>query len=95
MAGYCIFQIEITDPDGFEAYKAAVAPTVAQHGGEYLVRGGQYEVLEGTWPERRMVVLRFPSVEQARRWYDSEEYAGPKVMRAAAARSDAILVEGV
>ena len=95
MAAYCIFRIDITDPEGFKRYAEAVPETIRRHGGEYLVRGGTYEVLEGEWPQRRMVVLRFPSMEQAREWYTSQDYAGPKALREAAARAEAILVEGV
>jgi len=94
MAGYFIFQIEVTDPERYREYAALVPDTVKQYGGEFLVRGGEYEVLEGQWPERRVVVLRFPSVEQAKRWYDSAEYAEPKKIRQSAARGDGILIEG-
>jgi uncharacterized protein (DUF1330 family) len=94
MAAYCIFQLEITDPEEFKAYQAVVPATIARYGGEYLVRGGAWQVLEGTWPERRVVVLKFPSVEQARRWYDSQDYREPKAMRLRSSRADAILVEG-
>lgn len=95
MAAYYIFQIEVTDPERYKDYVAVAPATIANHGGEYLVRGGDYEVVEGEWPARRMVVLRFPSMEQARAWYDSAEYAQPKSMRHGAAKANAILVEGV
>ena len=93
--GYVIVQVDVQDPDAFEKYRAVVPPTIKQYGGEYLVRGGNFERLEGEEPLGRMVVLKFPSYAQAKAWYDSEEYAGPKAMRHAASRANAILVEGI
>ena len=95
MAGYVIGQVEITDSEHYQEYIKQVPQTVAQYGGEYLVRGGAYEVLEGQWPERRNVVLKFASVEQAKAWYHSAEYAGPKAIRHAASKGALIVVEGV
>jgi len=60
----------------------------------YLVRGGRVERLEGSCNPTRLVVLEFPSMEQARRWYDSEDYRGPKALRMKCTVTDAIFVEG-
>lgn len=95
MAGYLIVQVEVNDPDVYETYKAQVPPTLAAYGGEFVVRGGELEVLEGTWPMPRAVVIRFPSVERAKAWYNSPEYAGPKALRQSASRGNIIIVEGV
>jgi len=93
--GYIVVQVDVQDAEKFEDYRALVPDTIKQYGGEYLVRGGKFEKLEGQEPLGRMVMLRFPSYEQAKAWYDSEEYAGPKAMRHASSRANAILVEGV
>lgn len=93
--GYVIVQVDVQDAEKFEEYRAQVPATIEQYGGEYLVRGGKFEKLEGAEPLGRMVALRFPSYEQAKAWYDSEEYKGPKAMRHASSRANAILVEGV
>ncbi len=93
--GYVIVQVDVQDPEAFEKYRAVVPATIKQYGGEYLVRGGDFERLEGDEPLGRMVVLKFPSYAQAKAWYDSEEYAGPKAMRLAASRANAVLVEGI
>ena len=95
MAGYIIAQIEVTDPDAYDDYRKRVMPTLEKYDGEFLVRGGGLEVLEGEWPFRRTIVIRFPSVERAREWYDSPEYAGPKAMRHAASVGNQIVVAGV
>jgi uncharacterized protein (DUF1330 family) len=95
MPGYVIAEVEITDPAGFEEYRKQVAPTIEKYGGRYVVRGGASQLLEGDRPPARLVVIEFASVEQARRWYDCEEYRGPKALRMKSARSRLVLVEGV
>jgi len=59
------------------------------------VRGGQIQTLEGDWTPKRIVVTEFPSIEQARRWYDSEEYRALKALRSRSARGSVVLIEGV
>lgn len=95
MAGYVIVQLDVHDVEAFERYRGQVGPTIEQYGGRYLVRGGRMERLEGDEPLPRCVVLEFPSYEQARAWYDSDEYAAPKALRHSASRANTILVEGV
>lgn len=95
MPAYVINDMEVTDPAGLEDYKKLSPATVAQYGGSFLVRGGALAVLEGTWHPKRLVILQFPSVESARAWIDSPEYAAPRRMRQAAAHSNIIVVEGL
>jgi uncharacterized protein (DUF1330 family) len=95
MAAYVIANLEVTDPVRYAEYRQQVPATVAAYGGRFLVCGGEHEVVEGDWSPRRLVVLEFPSLAQARRWYESEEYRGPKAIRLAAASTNAIIVEGV
>ncbi len=95
MAAYIIATIEVTDPELFETYRAQVSPTIDKHGGKYLVRGGDVEVLEGNQPARRTVVLEFESLEKARGWYYSDDYAGPKELRIKATESNVMIVNGV
>jgi uncharacterized protein (DUF1330 family) len=59
------------------------------------VRGGQLQTLEGDWKPKRIVVTVFPSLEQARRWYDSEEYRPLKALRLRSATGSIVLVDGV
>ena len=95
MSAYLIVEIEVHDPAGYEAYKTLAGSTVEAHGGKYIVRGGQTEVLEGHWQPKRIVVLEFPSMAQAKRWLNSEEYAEPRKMRHRTAKTNMIVVEGV
>ncbi|HSE91898.1 MAG TPA: DUF1330 domain-containing protein [Methylomirabilota bacterium] len=94
MPAYVIGDIEVTDAAGFEEYRKQVPATVQKYGGRFLVRGGAMEVVEGDWRPKRVVVLEFPSMEQAKRWYDSEEYRAPKAVRLKTSRGRIILVEG-
>ena len=75
MAAYALIELEITDVDGIGPYMAAVSETVTNHGGKYLVRAGHTEVVEGGLGEYPLkVVLEFPSIEAAKKWYNSDGY---------------------
>ena len=95
MPAYVIAEIEITNPDGYKEYTTMVPATIEQYGGRFVVRGGKAHVLEGEWPERRRVVIEFPSVEAARNWWDSPEYEKPKALRKANSKGRLLLLEGV
>jgi uncharacterized protein (DUF1330 family) len=95
MAAYFLADLEIEDAAGFEEYRRLVPATIEQYKGRYLVRGGRHETLEGDRVPKRVVVLEFPSLDEAKRWYDSAEYQPLKALRQRTARADVILVEGV
>jgi uncharacterized protein (DUF1330 family) len=95
MPAYVVVNVEVQDPERFEAYRAQAPAVIAQYGGRYLVRGGEVHPVEGSFGFKRLVILEFPSVEAARRFYDSPEYAPLLKLRQEAARSDMVLVEGV
>jgi len=95
MAAYVIVDLKITDPVNYERYKKLAGSTVEKYGGEYLVRGGRCETLEGDWHPERMVVLRFSNAERAKTWLNSPEYAEPRKMRHATASARMIVVDGV
>jgi len=94
MTAFVIVQVDVTDPEIFEAYRVQVPPTLEPFGGEYVVRGGEQSVLEGDW-HPRTVVLKFPSLDQAKAWHASAEYKGPKALRNSAANSNMVVVEGL
>lgn len=94
MRAYVVGEIEVTDPATYEEYRKQVLPVVAQYGGKFIVRGGKVEALEGGWAPKRFVALEFPSMEQARKWYRSPEYAPLIALRQKASRGKLILVEG-
>lgn len=92
--GYFIGDIEVTDPDTYAKYAAGVPETVALYGGTYLVRGAQGEVAEGSWTPKRLVVLEFESLERAKAWYNSPEYADLKKLRQSASKGNLIFADG-
>jgi uncharacterized protein (DUF1330 family) len=95
MAAYIVVDIDIHNAPGLEEYRRLVPGTVAKYGGRFVVRGGAFQVLEGGWQPKRLVLLEFPSTEQAKRWYDSEEYRPLKAMRLKASTANLVLVDGV
>ena len=95
MAAYVITYLEVTDPQAFQAYRQAAGPTFAPYGGKPVVVDGAFEVLEGMIQPRSVVVVEFESMEQARRWYASPEYARTIPMRQRAANASLILVDGL
>lgn len=95
MAAYVLAEVEITNPEGYKEYTAHVPATITQYGGRFLTRGGFTETLEGDWPKVRRVIIEFPSMEAARKWWDSPEYEKPKLMRRANSNGRLLLLEGV
>jgi len=94
MAAYILVDLTINDPQTYERYKLLAPASIAAYHGKYLVRGGRTEVLEGDWEPSRLVILKFPGVEQAKAWWDSEEYAAAKALRQSCAATEMLLVEG-
>jgi len=94
MAAYVIADVNVTDPALYEDYKKMVPATVEKYGGRFAARGGAVDSKEGGWKPARIVILEFPSMAQARKWYDSPEYAPALALRLRAANAKLILVEG-
>ena len=94
MTAYLIADIEVTDVEAFERYRAEVPPVIAAHGGRYLVRGGAVHPMEGEMDLKRLVILEFPSLAAPRPFHDSPDYAPLLALRLASTRSDVVLVEG-
>ena len=95
MPAYVIVEIDIVDPAGYEEYKRLAGATVEKYGGKYIVRGGPVETLEGDWKPKRIVVLRFDSMQRAKDWLNCEEYREPRKMRHRTAKTKMIIVEGI
>jgi uncharacterized protein (DUF1330 family) len=95
MAAYLIAQVNVTDPETFAQYSSRVPGVIEQYGGRYLVRGGATEAVEGSWTPTRLVVVEFPSMEQLKRFYHSDEYAPLIELRNQSARTDMTFAEGI
>jgi uncharacterized protein (DUF1330 family) len=94
-SAYIIANVDVKNPEQYEEYKRLSTIAMKAHGAEVCVRGGKLEVLEGDWNPGRMVLLKFPSVEQARKFYDSAEYSAARKAREGIAVMRMVLVEGV
>jgi len=94
MPAYLIGSITVKDPAEYEEYRARVPAVIAAHGGRYVVRGGQMEVLEGDWQVARTVVLEFPDMQRLKAFYESADYAPLLAIRKRCADSKLIAVEG-
>lgn len=94
MSAYVIVEVDVKDPVRYDDYKKMVPASLEKFGGRFLVRGGKTHTMEGTWAPKRFVVVEFPSVEQAKAWWASPEYAAAKALRQATAESQLIIAEG-
>ena len=94
MLAYVVVDIEVTNPTDYARYKDLAGASVTKHGGRYLARGGKTDVLEGSFQPKRFVILEFPSVEKAKAWWGSTDYAEAKSLRQKAAKTSMVVTEG-
>jgi uncharacterized protein (DUF1330 family) len=94
MPAYVIADVDVADPQRYADYTAQVPATLEPYGGRFLVRGGATDTIEGDWLPRRLVVIEFPSVDAAQRWYDSPEYQAIVGVRHEASIARMILAAG-
>ncbi len=96
MSAYCLFDnLEVVDAEKMEEYKRLERPVVEQYGGRYVVIGGPFERKEGAWQPAYPVMIEFPDLDQARRWYDSPEYGEARELREGTATLRMVAVEGL
>jgi uncharacterized protein (DUF1330 family) len=95
MPAYLVTTITVTNPQRFQEYRNLAGPAVAQYGGKFLVRGGEKTVLEGKFDANRLVVVEFPSSEDAKTFYNSPEYQAAREKRIGACDFNMVLAEGV
>ena len=95
MPAYIVVEVNVEDAVRYEDYKPMVPPSLKPYGGHFVVRGGKVETLEGDWSPKRLVIVEFPSVEQAKAWWNSPEYKDAKALRQATSKTQMIVVEGV
>ena len=91
---YVVFNVNVTDPEQYDKYRVLSGQAMAEHGAEVLVRGGDMTILEGS-AYARTVILKFPSVDKAQAFYDSETYKAGRELRKDAAVANIFIVEGI
>ncbi len=94
MTAYLIASVKVKNTEAYEKYKQKVPQTIAKYGGRYLVRGGEGEILEGSWQTDRLIVLEFPDKNVFDTWYNSEDYRNLRGLRQKNAITNVIFVEG-
>jgi uncharacterized protein (DUF1330 family) len=95
MPAYIVVRIDVKDHEAYQRYIAMAPESIGRYGGRYLTRGGPTEALEGDLEPKRFVILEFDSMERAKAWFHSPEYAPALEIRRQAADSIMILAEGL
>tara|TARA_B100001027_G_C16050883_1_gene234172 strand:- start:238 stop:528 length:291 start_codon:yes stop_codon:yes gene_type:complete len=92
--GYIIVRVSIHDTETFQRYPILSSEVMKKYGGKYIIRGGNFVVVEGEWPVDRTTVVEFDSFESAKKCYESIEYSKAREIRQKSTKSDLILIEG-
>ncbi len=95
MSVYIIARIEVTDPEDYAAYAAQTVAQAEKAGGKFLVKGGDYVAVEGDDPDKRIVVVEFPTRQMALDWYNSPEYQEILPIALRASQRELLIVDGV
>lgn len=95
MTAYMIVDLDVHDQEGFGRYRQGVPALIAKHGGEYLVRGGDFEVIEGDWRPHRLALFRFPDRQAIRNFFDDPDYADLKALRQRTSETVVVAVDGI
>jgi uncharacterized protein (DUF1330 family) len=95
VAAYVISEVEFLDSEAVDTYRRLAADSIRRYGGRYLVRGGPSELVEGQPPPKNLIVVEFPTMEIAKEWYRSPEYAEALKVREKALNRRLIFVQGV
>ena len=95
MSAYFIFtRVKTIDPSEMKTYNDSVRETLKGHNVKILASYGRQEVLEGPQHEG-IVIAEFPSVAEAKAWYDSPAYKRVREHRFKGAEYRAVIVEGL
>ena len=95
MPAYVVAMVNVTDPEKYQGYAKLAGPASDKSGGKFLARGGKSEVLEGKFPFARLVINEFPTVEAAKRFWNSPEYQEARSKRLVAADFNMVVTEGL
>lgn len=95
MAAYMIVNVDVKDSIVFEEFKARFPSLLRKYGGEYLVRGGKFVILEGDWKPSRLIIFRFPDITSVQTLYNDPEYQPLKALRQSASQMEIVVVEGL
>ena len=86
---------KILDQKSFDEYAEKVRPILQKHGGYWVAIEPEHATKTGTWPYVRTVIVEFPSIEQAQKWYDSPEYREIIPLRERAIDANIVMVRSL
>ena len=95
MSAYVITDVEITDASLYGEFMARVTSTVEAHGGKFVARGGELEVILGDWTPKRLAILKFEDLQQVRAWLNSPEYVALDDVRSRSSNINMVVVDGL
>ncbi|MEV0218528.1 DUF1330 domain-containing protein [Streptomyces sp. NPDC050704] len=96
MSAFVLFESKkVIDAEKLKEYTTLAPAVVAKFGGTYRVIAGNPFRIEGDWNPDYLVMLEFPSVAQAKAWYDSPEYAPLLQMRLDSCDSTGVIIEAL
>lgn len=94
MSVYAIIEIRIKNKDMYYEYVEKVKPIIEKYKGRYLVRGGKITTLFGDWNPERIIIIKFPSIEEVNLCFGSEAYGRIAGLRENSTITKSIIVEG-
>ena len=94
MPAYLIVRANVTDMEQYQQYMKLTPAIIEKYGGRFIIRGGEKVILEGPDAPERIVMVKFDSIEAARRMYDSDEYQAAIKVREGAAEASFIVMDG-
>lgn len=94
MPAYLIGDVSVKDAAAYEEYRSQIGDPIARHGGEYVVRGGDIEIISGDWQPNRLIILRFPDKNSVRAYLEDPDFRRLTDLRQRAIVSHIVLVEG-
>ena len=96
MPAYVIGQLDIHNPEAYQAYLDGFMPIFQRHEGELLATSRtETEILEGSWATPRTVIMKFPSVEHAKAWHDDPDYKALAKIRHRTASANLVVIDGI
>ena len=95
MPAFMICDVSVKSRETLMEYLELAKGTVEHFGGSYLAQAGGISVIEGDWKPEVVVIVEFPSVEIATKWYESDEYAAALTVNPTAMLRKMIIVEGL
>jgi uncharacterized protein (DUF1330 family) len=95
MSAFVIAELSIHDLKEMEEYKRITNLTIAAFNGRHVVNRAPALTLEGDWKPERIVVVEFPSVDEANKWWNSELYSKAKEIRQRSSTTKMIIVDCV